>query len=117
MRFGRITPTLAVTDMTVALRFYQDVLGFEKTFENGDPVSFVILKRDAAEFHLTTDPSHRARIPNVAHLMVDDATGLHDHLVRHGVPIVKPLREEEYGLLDFVFADPDGNRIDVGQVI
>ena len=48
---------------------------------------------------------------------MDDAAGLHAHLVRHGVRIVKPLREEEYGLLGFVFADPDGNRIDVGQVI
>jgi catechol 2,3-dioxygenase-like lactoylglutathione lyase family enzyme len=117
MRFGRITPTLAVTDMAAALRFYEGVLGFQKVFENGDPVSFVILKRDSAEFHVTTDENHQARIPNVAHLMVDDANGLHDHLVRHGVSIVKPLREEEYGLLGFVFADPDGNRIDVGQVI
>ena len=117
MGFGRITPTLAVTDMTAALRFYQDILGFEKMFENGDPVSFVILKRDAAEFHLTVDENHQARIANVAHLMVDDAAGLYEHLVRRGVHIVKPLREEEYGLLDFVFADPDGNRIDVGQVI
>ena len=117
MRFGRITPTLAVADMPAALRFYQGVLGFQKMFENGDPVTFAILKRDAAEFHLTADPSHQGRVPNVAHLMVDDAAGLHDFLVSQGVHIVKPLREAEYGLLGFVFADPDGNRLDVGQVL
>jgi hypothetical protein len=29
--------------------------------------------------------------------------------------IVKGLRDAPYGLRDFVFADPDGNRIDVGE--
>jgi hypothetical protein len=31
------------------------------------------------------------------------------------VRIVKGLRDADYGLRGFVFADPDGNRIDVGQ--
>jgi uncharacterized glyoxalase superfamily protein PhnB len=47
--------------------------------------------------------------------MVADATGLFDHLVSHGVRIVRGLRDADYGLRGFVFADPDGNRIDVGQ--
>ncbi len=47
--------------------------------------------------------------------MVDDATALHDQLERHGVRIVKALRDADFGLRCFVFADPDGNRIDVGQ--
>lgn len=47
--------------------------------------------------------------------MVADATDLHDHLVANGVRIVKGLRDADYGLCGFVFADPDGNRIDVGQ--
>jgi predicted enzyme related to lactoylglutathione lyase len=52
---------------------------------------------------------------NVAHLMVADATALHEHLVSNGVRIVKGLRDAGYGLRGFVMADPDGNRIDVGQ--
>lgn len=28
---------------------------------------------------------------------------------------IKGLRDADYGLRQFVFADPDGNRIDVGQ--
>ena len=52
---------------------------------------------------------------NVAHLLVNDAVALHEHLVAHGVRIIKGLRDADHGLLGFVFADPDGNRIDVGQ--
>jgi catechol 2,3-dioxygenase-like lactoylglutathione lyase family enzyme len=115
--FGRIAATIAVGDIPRAVRFYTGVLGMRKTFENGDPVGFVILKRDDAELHLTFSRTHRATDRNVAHLLVADATGLHDHLVAHGTRIVKGLRDADFGLRGFVFADPDGNRIDVGQRI
>ena len=115
IHFGRVAPTIAVTDIDRALGFYVDVLGMTKTFENGDPVGFVILKRDDAELHITLARGHRASDRNVAHLLVDDATKLHDHLVANGTRIIKGLRDANYGLRQFVFADPDGNRIDVGQ--
>jgi len=101
--------------MARALAFYVGILGMEVTFENGDPVGFVILERDAAELHLTVVKDHRGGAHNVAHLMVADATGLHGHLVAHGTRIVKGLRDADHGLRGFVFADPDGNRVDVGQ--
>jgi catechol 2,3-dioxygenase-like lactoylglutathione lyase family enzyme len=115
LAFGRIASTIAVSDLDRAVGFYFSVLGMEVSFANGDPVGFVILKRDAAELHLTLVPRHRGRTHNVAHLMVDHATGLYEHLVTHGARIVKGLRDADHGLRGFVFADPDGNRIDVGQ--
>lgn len=54
---------------------------------------------------------------NLAHLMVEDATALHAHLEQHSVRIIKCLRDADFGLRCFVFADPDGNRIDVGQAL
>jgi catechol 2,3-dioxygenase-like lactoylglutathione lyase family enzyme len=113
--YGRIAATITVTDMPRATAFYTEVLGLTKAFENGSPVGFVILTRDAAELHLTLSKTHQVTDRNVAHLLVADATKLHDHLTRHGVRIVKGLRDADYGLRNFVFADPDGNRIDVGQ--
>lgn len=87
------------------------------TFEHGDPVGFVILQRDTAELHLTLVADRRAVTHNVAHLMVSDPTGLHDHLAASGVRIIKGLRDADCGLRVFVVADPDGNRIDVGQQV
>ncbi len=113
--FGRIASTIAVSDMDRAVGFYRGVLGMEVSFANGDPIGFVILTRDAAELHLTLVTGHRGSAHNVAHLMVDDATGLYEHLVGHRARIVKGLRDADHGLRGFVFADPDGNRIDVGQ--
>lgn len=115
--FGRIAAMLPVSDIGRAHDFYARVLGFEKTFENGDPVGFMILERGRAELHLTLQPGYPAAPFNVAHLMVDDASGLYAICRRHGVRIVKPLQDKDYGLRAFVFEDPDGNRIDVGQPI
>jgi catechol 2,3-dioxygenase-like lactoylglutathione lyase family enzyme len=113
--FGRIAAAIPVSDISRALGFYQDTLGMSVTFANGDPVGFVILERDAAELHLTLVKGHKGGSHNAAHLMVDEAADLHDYLVLNGVRIIKGLRDADYGLRGFVFADPDGNRIDVGQ--
>jgi catechol 2,3-dioxygenase-like lactoylglutathione lyase family enzyme len=112
---GRIASIVPVSDLDRAIEFYRTTLGLEVVFTNGTPVGFAILKRDAAELQLTSVPGHRGGVENVAHLLVDDAIALHDHLVAHDVRIIKGLRDAEYGLRGFVFADPDGNRIDVGQ--
>ncbi|MDR3398073.1 MAG: glyoxalase superfamily protein [Pandoraea sp.] len=117
VRFGRIAPTLCVADIERSLRFYVDILGFRKVFENGTPAGFVILKKDDAELHLTRAPQHRGTSQNVAHLMVADAAALYAHLEAHDVRIVKGIRDADFGLRCFVFADPDGNRIDVGEPV
>ncbi|MFT3780211.1 MAG: VOC family protein [Ottowia sp.] len=115
VRLGRMAPTLPVSDIARSVLFYASALGFEKVFENGSPVGFVILQKDAAELHLTLDRAHKATVHNLAQLMVDDAEALYEHLQRCRVRIVKALRDADFGLRCFVFADPDGNRIDVGQ--
>lgn len=113
--FGRIAATVPVSDLPRSIRFFDEALGVSVTFTNGDPIGFAILRRDRAELHLTQVKGHRGSTHNVAHLMVADAIGLHEHLCAHGVRIIKGLRDADHGLRGFVFADPDGNRIDVGQ--
>lgn len=113
--YGRVAPGLFVRDIASACAFYCDVLGFAKTFENGDPVGFVILEKDAAEIHLNLVKDHQPSTINVAHLMVSDVDALHQICVAARVPVIKALADKDYGLRAFVFADPDGNRIDVGQ--
>jgi catechol 2,3-dioxygenase-like lactoylglutathione lyase family enzyme len=117
IKFGRVAPGIPVTNIQRAIDFYCGVLGFEKTFENGSPVGFVIVERDSAELHLTLKPSHKASTENVAHLMVSDATALYALCESRNVRIIKSLRDADFGLRCFVFADPDGNRFDVGEPI
>jgi catechol 2,3-dioxygenase-like lactoylglutathione lyase family enzyme len=117
IRFGRIAAMLPVKDIARACDFYTKVFGFTKVFENGSPVSFMIFKKDQAELHLTLQPNHKAASFNVAHMMVDDVDELHAIFQQQGLRIIKSLQDKDYGLRAFVFEDPDGNRIDVGQPI
>jgi catechol 2,3-dioxygenase-like lactoylglutathione lyase family enzyme len=113
--FGRIAATLPVRDIARACAFYEGALGFSRSFQNGEPVGFVILTSGAAELHLTLQPGHRAAPFPVAHMLVDDIEALHALCRSRGLRIVKGLKSQDYGLRAFVFEDPDGNRIDVGQ--
>ena len=115
LHLGRMAPTLPVRDIPAACTLYAAVFGFETVFQNGDPVGFVILKRDAAELHLILKPDHKGAPVNVAHLMVPDADLAYRLCQQHGLRIIKRIQDKEYGLRAFVFADPDGNRIDVAQ--
>lgn len=117
LRFGRVAAMLPVKDMARATAFYVDVLGFQKTFQNGDPVGFMILKKEDTEVHLTLQPQYKAAPFNIAHMMVGDVDGMHTLCKAHGLRIIKGLKDQEYGLRAFVFEDPDGNRIDVGMPI
>lgn len=117
VQFGRIAAMLPVKDMSKAYDFYVSVLGFKKTFENGNPVGFMILKRDQAELHLTLQPNYKSAEFNIAHMMVDDVDSVFAVCKQHGLRIIKGLQDKDYGLRAFVFEDPDGNRIDVGQMI
>ncbi len=117
IRFGRVAPMLPVKDIQKAHDFYANILGFQKTFENGNPVGFMILTRDDAELHLTLQPAHKSAPFNVAHMLVSDVDAIHRLCSDYGLRIIKRLETKDYGLRAFVFEDPDGNRIDVAQVI
>ena len=112
---GRIACTLPTTDVARSVAFYERFLGLSVQFTNGDPVGFVILGEGEAELHLTLVTHHKASSYNAAHLLVGDAEALYQLLEQAGVRIVKGLRDADHGLRGFVFCDPDGNRIDVGQ--
>jgi len=115
IRLGRIAAEIGVTDMARAIAFYRDVFGFEAVFANGEPVVFTILEKDAAELHLMLSPGYRGPDFNVAHIYVDDVDTLYQSCRDAGVSIVRTIADKDYGMRAFVLADPDGNRIDIGQ--
>ena len=117
MAVGRIAATVPVTDVDRAVEFYRTFLGLQVEFVNGQPVGFAIVRNGPAELHLTRVKHHRPAAHNVAHVLVDDAASLCEAMDAAGVRIVKGLRDADYGIRGFVFCDPDGNRIDVGQVL
>lgn len=117
IKLGRVAAMLPVRDIEKSYSFYNQVFGYKKVFENGNPVGFMILEKDNAELHLTLQPSHKAPSFNVAHMLVSDAEAAYLRCRNEGARIIRRLENKDYGLKAFVFADLDGNRIDVGEII
>ena len=117
LKLGRVATTIPVSDIDRARQFYERVFGLEVTFQNGNPVGFMILKRDDAELHLTLVKGHTGATHNVAHMTVSDAEEAHRRCIEAGGRIIKSMKDAEWGLRTFVLADRDGNRIDIGQPI
>lgn len=117
VHFGRIAATFPVSDISTAYQLYTSVFGFEKVFENGNPVGFMILKKDDAELHLTQQKDHKPAKFNVTHMLVSDAEAVYQLCQTHDLRIIKRIQDKDYGLRAFVFADHDGNRIDVGEAL
>lgn len=115
IEFGRAAPGISVRDIQASHDFYSRVFGFRKVFENGNPVGFMILVRDKAEIHLSQKTDHKASIVNVMHIVVSDARALYAVCEAEGVRIIKGIADKDYGQRAFVVADPDGNRIDIGE--
>jgi catechol 2,3-dioxygenase-like lactoylglutathione lyase family enzyme len=117
LTFGRAAPGVSVRDIQAAYAFYSEILGFRKVFENGNPVGFMVLEKGGAEIHLNQFRDHRPTTVNVFHMYVDDVDALYAICEAAGVRIIKSLKDKDYGQRAFVFADPDGNRIDVARPI
>lgn len=117
LELGRAAPMVCVRDIRAAHAFYARLLGLRKVFENGDPVGFMVLKKDRAEIHLSQKADFRPSTTNVLHLFMSDAAALYARCEAEGVRIVKRLMDKDYGQKAFVFADPDGNRIDIGEAL
>jgi uncharacterized glyoxalase superfamily protein PhnB len=53
----------------------------------------------------------------VLHLIVSDVAAVAARCTAAGMRIVKVLRDQDYGQRAFVVADPDGNRLDIGELL
>jgi len=109
-------PTLPVTHMDTAAAFYTGSLGFHLTFRNG--ASFAIVDRDGVELSLTTfEVSGVSAGQGRCYLKLTGIETLYSDYLAKGVSILHELREESYGMKEFLIADPDGNEITFGEPV
>ncbi len=108
---------IAVPDLERSLAFYRDVLAFE-IVEIGDP-GWRIYRKDAChilagECRWALPARELGDHSYFAYLTVDDVDALHGRVVAHA-EIVKPLRDEPWGMREFGLRTVDGHRIMIGQ--
>ncbi|WP_347265557.1 bleomycin resistance protein [Roseococcus pinisoli] len=103
-------------DMTTSLHHYRDVLGFEISFECGEPPFYAGLCRDQVELHLiSADRATRRPGAGAVAIFVDEVDALQAGFAAKGARIPVPVQDRPYGMRDFSVVDPDGNQLTFGM--
>ena len=114
---------LAVSDIQISTRFYEDVLGLRVTARMPDRMVFLSSRNDAShelalvkmEDSNINPLSNSARIVHFAWQMTsfEDLKEIYHHLLEKKIEIV---RFGDHGIsLGIYFFDPDGNEIEVAR--
>ena len=108
-----LSPQFLVDDLSVAIAYYRDRLGFEPDFVYES--FYASVSRDGFAIHLkcapktVADRAHRKRNEHLdAHVGVRGIQGLFDELQSKGAHIIRPLEERPWACKDFYVEDPDG---------
>src|SRR5215469_12239523 len=110
MLIGSAT-VFVVGDITKSIAHYRDALGFDVTFQYGDPTFYACLCRDEVALHLLA--AHRTgRLPGNGGIcvFVRDVDQVHADLVARGANVLKAPEDYAYGMRDFDVRDLDGNQ-------
>lgn len=120
-----LVPELDVSDLSVSLTFYRDLLGFILSFDRPEeafayltlgPVHLMLQQADGPGRRFRTAPLERpfGRGVNLQ-IRVEEADVIHDRLLGAGTRILLPMEERWYrqddrlrGNRQFVVEDPDG---------
>ena len=118
MTLNSLYPVLSTTDVSATAAFYRTHFGFESTFESQWYVALQLGSHELGildRAHDSIPEAYRNRVASgvLVTLEVDDVDELHDRLVEAGVPLVQPLRSEEFGQRHAIFVGPDDLLIDV----
>jgi predicted enzyme related to lactoylglutathione lyase len=109
---------IAVPDLERSAAFYRDVLGFEIR-DMGDP-GWRMFVRDACRIMAGHCPDAMAPADTgdhsyFAYLVVTEVDEYYARCRAAGVAIVKPLRDEPWGMREFGLRSVDGHRIMLGM--
>jgi catechol 2,3-dioxygenase-like lactoylglutathione lyase family enzyme len=103
----RTIPDVRSTNIDKTVRFYTEILGFDKRTEHGRVVAFVSASHDGVEITLNCDPS----LPPGFTVEVEteaQVAELFDRTSSADVRVVEPLREARFSVLD-----PSGRRVTI----
>jgi catechol 2,3-dioxygenase-like lactoylglutathione lyase family enzyme len=105
-----------VSDIAAGLAYYRDVLGFQITFEYGQPLSYACLCRDEVALHLLAASSTK-RLPGhgAICIFVRDVDQIHAEVSARGARLINRPEDRDYGMRDFDVVDADGNQVTFGM--
>lgn len=112
MKVSAASTVFQVKDLPASLRFYCEVLGFQKEFEFGP---YAGLHFGECYLHLCSHTTWKRPLGGGAVVVFADEVDAYCAAVKErGAEIVLKPTDEPYGMRDFAVRDPDGNVLTFG---
>jgi uncharacterized glyoxalase superfamily protein PhnB len=103
---------LGVADVSAALAYYRDILGFAVEFTWEEPPTYAGVRLGEACLHLAQSTrKERTRVC----FFCNDLEGLHRRFVESGAKITQPITVEPYNMREFWVTDRDDNELIFGE--
>jgi predicted enzyme related to lactoylglutathione lyase len=115
LAFLGIRTNLEVRDVVRSLAFYEQTLGLHPVVTMGVPATFAILAADDASMAIAAATDPAVATITACYVDVTDVEAAHERCRDAGAEITAAVTTHPWGMRDFVFRDPDGHQIAVGQ--
>jgi len=114
-KFECCIPILTVNNLEQSRDFYINTLGFNLSFEWGNPITYLGLDRGNVSIHLIGEEISRQK-PGTGKISIitNEVDNYFEFCRQNGADIVVEPTDQEYGLRDFGLNDLDGNIINFG---
>ncbi len=106
-----IAPAFAVRDLNAMCDFYEKLLGLQATYRTG---VYAVLRNGSVQLHLYPQRDGMNAGQGCAYVFVEGVDDVYAK-AQQIAKVVHPLKDQEYGLRDFLMQDPEGNRVGVAQ--
>lgn len=124
MKSNQYYPVIMTNDVAGTSRFYQDHFRFDVKFESDwyihlqssedEKVNLAILQGD----HPTIPESGRGQVSGLLlNFEVEDVDAEYEKMKENGLPILLPIRDEDWGQRHYITQDPNGVLIDMIKLI
>ena len=110
--FSHAEPVLAVTDLLVTIKYWNETLGFPKILTWGDPPTHGGISWDGAFIQFSQNPARaQASEGNTIWIRVKYIDELYKMHQERKVNIIEPLRKQPWGMDDYVVKELNGYNI------
>jgi catechol 2,3-dioxygenase-like lactoylglutathione lyase family enzyme len=109
-----VNPGFVVPDISQAIEYYTQRLGFKFDFDWGEPPRFAGVRLGSVSLHLMKGVETGK---GFAYFVVEDVDELYDYHKSNDVEIVEPIANREYSMRDYHIRDFCGNMLGFGKYV
>ena len=113
MIFKNAVPILYSSDVLKSLTYYVEILGFESSWDWGNPPTFGGVSKDSVEIFFCE--KGQGNPGTWLSVMVDNVDEFYETIKARGAKILAAPESMEWGMREMLVEDPDGHKIRFGQ--